>query len=76
MGVVRTVVTALPQVASAEKIYRVDAGPGEPTAKPAAAATHRAVLGATVVSVDLQQLLADLDAESRRLIGPSTPPRD
>ena len=67
MVVVRTVVTALPQTASTEKTYRIDPAPSEPTARPT---TH----GAAMMSVNLAQLLADLEAESRRVIGPSTPP--
>ena len=68
MVVVRTVVTALPQTASTEKTYRIDPAPSEPTARPTT--TH----GAAMMSVNLAQLLADLEAESRRVIGPSTPP--
>jgi hypothetical protein len=68
MVVVRTVVTALPQTSSTEKTYRIDPAPSEPTARPTT--TH----GAAMVSVNLAQLLADLEAESRRVIGPSTPP--
>jgi len=68
MVVVRTVVTSLPKTASTEKTYRIDPAPSEPTAKPTVPA------GASMLSVNLTQLLADLEAESRRVIGPSTPP--
>jgi len=68
MGVVRTVVTSMPKAASTEKTYRLDPAPSEPTPKPTAAP------GAAMVSVNLAQLLAELEAESRRIIGPSAPP--
>lgn len=83
MPVVRTVVTSLPQTASTEKTYRIDPAPEAPAQLSGAqAATGRAaparskvILGQTLLSVNLSQLLADLEAESRRIIGPTAPPR-
>lgn len=68
MVVVRTVVTGLPKTASSEKTYRIDPAPIEPMCKPVASP------GAATVTVNLARLLADLEAESRRVIGPTTPP--
>jgi len=86
MNVVRTVVTGLPKTAASEKIYRVDpaptaatsAAPGPSDSGPTSQSNRAgvgAVLGMSVVGVDLTQLLADLEAESRRVIGPTSPPR-
>lgn len=83
MPVVRTVVTSLPHVASTEKTYRIDPAPEAPaqasaglpaTGRPTTARS-KVILGQTLLSVNLSQLLSDLEAESRRIIGPTAPPR-
>lgn len=81
MAVVRTVVTSLPKTTAKDKTYRIDPAPEAPSGPSETGEAREAVvkpavvLGTSILTVDLVRLLADLDAESRRLIGPSAPPR-